>query len=85
MNLIARLSCIARKNGQPCSQYNFEAWTARPLLTHAVQLNGHDCGVWVLAVMDSVLQGYHGTSCREADIPGLRRFILNQLLLLPEQ
>lgn len=85
MNLVARLSCIARQNGQSCAQYSFEGWTAHPLLTSAVQRNGYDCGIWVLAVIDSVLQGYHGTLCREADIPSLRRFILNALLQLPEQ
>ncbi|KZP13887.1 hypothetical protein FIBSPDRAFT_669407, partial [Athelia psychrophila] len=68
MNLISRLSCIARQNGHSCSQYSFEGWTAHPLLVRAVQRNAYNCGVWVLAVINSVLQGYHTTSCTEVDM-----------------
>ncbi|KAF7967404.1 hypothetical protein HWV62_34409 [Athelia sp. TMB] len=84
MNLVARLSCIARKNGHPCAQYDFEGWTARPVLIKSAQTNGYDCGLWILAVMDAVLMGYDTTSCKESDMTIFRRCILNLLLQLAE-
>lgn len=85
MNLVARLSCVARQQGHPCLQYDFNGWTAQPLLTSCAQWNGFDCGVWVLAVMQSVLQGYDTTSLEQTDIAAFRKHILHLILKLPEQ
>ncbi|KZP33320.1 hypothetical protein FIBSPDRAFT_882069 [Athelia psychrophila] len=76
MTLVARLCCIARKNGCVCLQYDFEGWDARPLIARAVQTNGYDCGIWVLAVIHSVLMGYDHTSCGE---PDMKRALLYSL------
>lgn len=42
------------------------------LQTRAVQTNGHDCGVWILACMIACLRGYHRPSLAERDIPAFR-------------
>ncbi|KZP28678.1 hypothetical protein FIBSPDRAFT_994208 [Athelia psychrophila] len=84
MTLIARLSCIARKNNQPCSQYDFEDWIAQPLLVEPAQTNGYDCGIWILAVVDAVLRGHDTTSCKEQDMVVFRQCLLNLMLQLPK-
>ncbi|KZP28753.1 hypothetical protein FIBSPDRAFT_728861 [Athelia psychrophila] len=85
MNLVARLSCVARQQGHPCLQYNFTGWTAQPLLASCAQWNGFDCGVWVLAVMQSVIRGYDTTSLEDTDISAFRKHILHLILKLPER
>lgn len=84
MTLISRLSCIARKNDQPCSHYDFEDWTAQPLTVKSAQTNGYDCGIWILSVMDAVLRGHDTTSCKERDMVVFRQCLLNLMLQLPK-
>ncbi|EMD38084.1 hypothetical protein CERSUDRAFT_48992 [Gelatoporia subvermispora B] len=59
-------------------------WRARPLLTSAVQNNGIDCGVWVLATMAAQLRGYHITSLEEGDLPQFRRYLCYLIAQMPE-
>lgn len=61
MFLIARLSILARRHGFDFMQDDLTAWSAHPLQVKAVQTNGYDCGIWVLAAILSVLQGYETT------------------------
>ncbi|KAF7977559.1 hypothetical protein HWV62_3356 [Athelia sp. TMB] len=84
MCLVARLSVLAGRNGHSCIQDDFTEWSAYPLSLQAVQTNGYDCGVWVLAVILSVLQGYSTSSMREKHIEPLRRCILNLVLQLEQ-
>lgn len=82
MRLVARLSTLSCRNGFPCAQDDFTAWKAYPLHLQAVQTNGYDCGVWVLAIVLAVLRGYDMTSMQETDIEPLRKCILNLVLQL---
>lgn len=84
MRLIARLSTLARRNGFLGVQNDFEAWSAYPLLLQSVQTNGYDCGMWVLAVVLSVLRGYDTTSMREIHIEPLRKCVVNLILQLED-
>lgn len=34
-----------------------------------LQTNGHDCGIWVLASVAAILQGFDVTGLKESDIP----------------
>lgn len=85
MHLIALISTLASRNGHPCAQTDFTAWTAYPLQLQAVQTNGYDCGMWILAMILSVLQGYNSTSMVEADIEVLRTCISHLILQLEEK
>lgn len=84
MTLVVRMCCIARRQGHPCIYGNFSDWVAHPLLIKQVQTNRYDCGLWVLALVWSVLCGYNTTSYREADIKYLRQWLLNLILQIDE-
>ncbi|KAG1796136.1 hypothetical protein EV424DRAFT_1547219 [Suillus variegatus] len=69
MKLIARLLSIARQHDHVFNvNIDFDGWLARPLVTDALQTNGFDCGVWMLAVIAATLHGYHCTALREGDM-----------------
>lgn len=82
MRLVARLSTLARRNGFQGLPEDFTGWNAQPLQVRAVQTNGYDCGMWVLAVILSVLQGHETTSMGESHIEALRSCILHLILQL---
>lgn len=84
MCLVARISTLATRNGLLCAQNDFTAWTAHPLQLQAMQTNSYDCGMWVLAIILGILQGYNSTSMTEVHIEVLRRCILNLILQLEE-
>lgn len=82
MRLVARLSTLARRSGYQGLPEDFTGWNAQPLQVRAVQTNGYDCGMWVLAVILSVLQGHETTSMGESHIEALRSCILHLILQL---
>lgn len=85
MTLVARLSIIAGRNGFPCIQDDFTAWRAYPLHLQGIQTNGYNCGIWVLAAILAVLQGYDTTSMRETHIESLCTCIFNLILQLEQE
>ncbi|KAF9258461.1 hypothetical protein L218DRAFT_877097, partial [Marasmius fiardii PR-910] len=45
-----------------------DSWCAMPLVTSAIQTNGYDCGVWVLAIIAANFRGFHTTTIMEREI-----------------
>ena len=68
--------------GHPLHIITEEGWTARPLLSHAVQSTPYDCGLWVLAAIAAVLRGKHTTGLAEQDMGALRRELLQNIICL---
>ncbi|KAF9053459.1 hypothetical protein BJ165DRAFT_1339824 [Panaeolus papilionaceus] len=76
--------------GAARSQINVESarltsprsWVAVPALTRAVQSNGHDCGLWVLAWIAATLRGYQctGNLLSEGDMLPWRKALLGLIL-----
>jgi Ulp1 family protease len=48
-----------------------------------LQTNSYDCGLWVLASIAAVLQGFDMTGFSETDMPWFRQFLISQVLTLP--
>ncbi|KAG1719196.1 uncharacterized protein EDB91DRAFT_1031320, partial [Suillus paluster] len=61
------LLSIARQH-HPAVSLDLQGWKARPLILKPLQTNGYNCGVWVLAGIMAVLQGFHLTGLREDDM-----------------
>ncbi|KAJ7588018.1 hypothetical protein C8J56DRAFT_889864 [Mycena floridula] len=53
-----------------------KVWTLSPLSTSRIQFNGHDCGLWVLAVAAAWLRGCHVPSLTEEEMPEFRHACL---------
>ncbi|KAG2744422.1 hypothetical protein P692DRAFT_201808444 [Suillus brevipes Sb2] len=84
MRLIARLVTIARQHNHTVHvNVDFDGWVARPLMTEAVQTNGYDCGVWVLAMIAATLHGNHCTSIGEEDMHIFRHYLRALVLQIP--
>ncbi|KAI6026008.1 hypothetical protein EDC04DRAFT_2930447 [Pisolithus marmoratus] len=74
MRLICRLSSMATRRLGTAHQDQGD-WTAYPVSLEPSQTNSHDCGVWVLAQMATILRGYEVTGIREHDINHFRHFL----------
>lgn len=84
MKLIARLLSITRQRNHAVRiNVDFDGWVARPLMTKAVQTNGFDCGVWVLAVIVATLRGYHCTALGEDDMHLFHHYLRTLVLRIP--
>ncbi|KAG2104041.1 uncharacterized protein F5147DRAFT_775752 [Suillus discolor] len=84
MKLIARLLSIARQHDHVFNvNIDFDGWLAHPLVTDALQTNGFDCGVWVLAVIAATLHGYHCTALGEGDMHMFRYYLRTLVLQIP--
>ncbi|KIK14926.1 hypothetical protein PISMIDRAFT_16910 [Pisolithus microcarpus 441] len=82
MKLVSRLFMIAvTKNVVP--ERDLGDWMAFPVLLHATQTNGYDCGLWVLAQIAAMLRGYKITGLREEDMIRFQRFLYMQVLCVP--
>ncbi|KIK15256.1 hypothetical protein PISMIDRAFT_115435 [Pisolithus microcarpus 441] len=62
---------------------DFGEWMAFPVLLHAIQTNGYDSGLWVLAQIVAVLRGCEITGLREEDMIMFRKFLYIQVLHIP--
>jgi Ulp1 family protease len=49
----------------------------------AVQTNGFDCGIWVLAMIAATLQGCHRTALEEREISEFRRYLHTLVITIP--
>ncbi|KIK11678.1 hypothetical protein PISMIDRAFT_19325 [Pisolithus microcarpus 441] len=82
LKLVCRLFMIAMvKMVVPVR--DFGEWMAFPVLLHAIQTNGYDCGLWVLAQIAAVLRGCEITGLREEDMIMFRKFLYIQVLRIP--
>ncbi|KAI0694788.1 hypothetical protein C8Q76DRAFT_634071 [Earliella scabrosa] len=77
--LIHRLQRLATERGNRMTSLDGE-WCAFRLLNDPLQTNGHDCGVWVLACIASLLRGFECVSCSELDIGRFRSRLLTLVL-----
>ena len=82
MAFITSLVLCSNSEGHALHVITEEGWTARPLLTQAVQSNSYDCGLWVLAAIAAVLRGKHTTGLVEGDMGVLRQELLRNILYL---
>lgn len=80
MAFIRALVLCSNTEGHPLHVVTEEGWTARPLITHAVQSTPYDCGLWVLAAIAAVLRGKHTTGFVEADMGVFRQQLLRNIL-----
>lgn len=48
--------------------------------TEPCQLNTHDCGVWVLALVAAILHGCRVSALHEEDCPSVRKYIASLIL-----
>ncbi|KAG1801271.1 hypothetical protein EV424DRAFT_1545449 [Suillus variegatus] len=84
MKLIARLLSITRQHDYVFNvNIDFDGWLACPLVTDALQTNGFNCGVWVLAVIAATLHGYHCTALGEGDMHMFRYYLRTLVLQIP--
>lgn len=82
MTFIRTLVLCSNTEGNPLHIITEEGWKARPLLTHAVQSNSYDCGLWILAAIAAVLRGKHMTGLVEGDMRVFRQELLRNILYL---
>jgi hypothetical protein len=77
---------------------DFYGWVARPLIVSmlyikrtlilifyqktAVQTNGYDCGIWVLAMIAATLHGCHCTGLKEDHMSAFRRYLHTLVVLM---
>ena len=83
MTLVTHMVSLANKNSYLIPPGTEGGWMARPTSVHLRQTNDYDCGVWVLAGIAAVLQGFHVTGCSETDISFIQQYIANLACSLP--
>ncbi|KAF7334389.1 ULP-PROTEASE domain-containing protein [Mycena venus] len=86
MILITRMVVLANRHRFPLHVTTQEdPWIARPLFTMGQprQSNGHDCGLWVLCMIASILRGHETVGVSEAQMGYIRRMFTDHILTLP--
>ncbi|KAI0363187.1 hypothetical protein BV20DRAFT_1058256 [Pilatotrama ljubarskyi] len=82
-SLIYKLHRLANEHHHTCPSLD-EAlegeWGAYPLVESALQENGHDCGVWVLACIAALLRGYHVVQLTGSGIVQFRSNLRNLIM-----
>ncbi|KAJ7575225.1 hypothetical protein C8J56DRAFT_1063775 [Mycena floridula] len=77
LNTVAyRMTMLASKAKGETINPKPKVWTLSPLSTSRIQFNGHDCGLWVLAVAAAWLRGCHVPSLTEEEMPEFRHACL---------
>ncbi|KAI0669310.1 hypothetical protein C8Q78DRAFT_1095812 [Trametes maxima] len=69
--LVHKLRRLATEHGYDMDDLD-DHWVTYPLVTKALQHNGWDCGVWVLACIGALLCGYHTIELSEEEIAEYR-------------
>lgn len=80
--LIGRLSRIASERVTAPTR-DLDAWSARPVVTHPVQSNDYDCGLWCLAQIAAILRGFDFTGLCEQDMPAFRHYLHELIVRIP--
>ncbi|KAI9453747.1 hypothetical protein HD554DRAFT_2199295 [Boletus coccyginus] len=83
MRLITRLLTIAKRKHPTDIQLDYRPWVAYPTTSLPRQTNSYDCGVWILATVAAVIQGFDATGLKEAEIADFRRYLHYLVLELP--
>jgi len=82
MTFIRTLVLCSNTEGHPLHIIMEEGWKAHPLLTHVVQSNSYNCGLWILAAIAAALCGQHMTGLVEGDMRAFRQELLRNILYL---
>ncbi|KAI0628535.1 hypothetical protein C8Q77DRAFT_1067668 [Trametes polyzona] len=74
MKLVHRLLEAARNAGHNTHRpvLHETVWVAYPIATSTLQTNEFDCGVWVLACIAALLQGFDGLRLKEEELAQFR-------------
>lgn len=83
VSLVKNLVLAANLNGHRLHVITEEGWTARPVITSALQSGPVSCGLWVVASIAAILRGYHLTGLSEDDMKNLRSLLYHHVLYLP--
>ncbi|KAK1227414.1 hypothetical protein PQX77_009561, partial [Marasmius sp. AFHP31] len=83
--VVQRLADLAKDQGLPVSPSLaiLSSWIAKPLQVARLQNNGHDCGVWVLWVIATLVRGYDFASITEQGIERFRKFLSQLIRTVP--
>ncbi|KAL0575864.1 hypothetical protein V5O48_006114 [Marasmius crinis-equi] len=76
--VVTRLVKLAQDQGETLASPSFlclSDWTAQPLEIHRKQLNGYDCGVWILWVIAAVMRGYDYAPLDNSDVGAFRKYL----------
>ncbi|KAF8836910.1 hypothetical protein BDN67DRAFT_991962 [Paxillus ammoniavirescens] len=82
IKLITRLLNITKKKHLEVQADSF-GWVACLTATLPLQKNGYDCGIWILATIAAVLQGYNTTGLKGADMPAFRHYLRALVMSIP--
>ncbi|RDB19025.1 hypothetical protein Hypma_014282 [Hypsizygus marmoreus] len=80
MNLVTSLVINANRHGKHLPVVSRKGDSSPPNTHSAVQTNGYDCGLWVLAGIAAVLRGYSCPTPDEELMPLLRDLLRRQVL-----
>ncbi|KAI0628590.1 hypothetical protein C8Q77DRAFT_1067705 [Trametes polyzona] len=80
--MVYRLHRIAEEHGHAVADLERDAWVTYPLATRPLQTNAVDCGVWVLACIAALLQGYDGVGLTEQQLSEFRCRMTALVLLM---
>ncbi|KAI9573733.1 hypothetical protein HD554DRAFT_2058285, partial [Boletus coccyginus] len=75
MRLITRLLTIVKRKHPTDIQLDYRPWVAYPTTSLPRQTNSYDYGVWVLATVAAVIQGFDATGLKEVEIADFRRYL----------
>ncbi|KAI0701749.1 hypothetical protein C8Q76DRAFT_633393 [Earliella scabrosa] len=78
--LVHRLRRLAHERGLPMQSLDGEEWCAHTVTSDKLQTNGYDCGIWVLACIAALLQGFESVRLSEKDIGRFRTRLLGLLI-----
>ncbi|KAK1222995.1 hypothetical protein PQX77_014141 [Marasmius sp. AFHP31] len=83
--VVQRLADLAKDQGLPVSPSLaiLSSWIAKPLQVTRLQNNGHDCGVWILWVIASLVRGYDFTPITEQGVERFRKFLAKLICTVP--
>ncbi|KAL0061241.1 hypothetical protein AAF712_011947 [Marasmius tenuissimus] len=83
--VVSQLTTLAKDQGLPVlsSLAVLSSWIAKPLQIGHLQNNTHDCGVWVLWVIMSLVCGYDFTPLTEECIAKFRKFLARLIRTIP--
>ncbi|KAF7363061.1 hypothetical protein MVEN_00658300 [Mycena venus] len=86
MALVTRMVALANRHGHPLHiSMQEDPWSAYPMFEpgRAVQMNGYNCGLWVLCTLVAVIRGFDGAEIYETDIRAVRGLLADHIYTLP--
>ncbi|KAJ8081689.1 hypothetical protein PM082_007535 [Marasmius tenuissimus] len=83
--VVCRLATLAKDQGLPVSPSLavLSSWIAKPLQVGQLQHNTHDCGVWVLWLIATLVRGFDFAPITEEGIGQFRKFLARLIRTVP--